>query len=303
MIEVKNLKKVYGKNTAVDGISFTCAPGTITGFLGPNGAGKSTTMRMMVGLARPTAGSAEIAGRQYSKLVNPARTVGVMLDASAQHAGRTGRETVRLAAAMQRQPKRHADEMLESVGLAAAAKRRVGSYSLGMRQRLGIATAMLGEPEVLILDEPVNGLDPDGIRWMRTMLQDFAASGGTVLLSSHILNEVQATVDRLVVIGGGRIVAEGDLAELVAGRGTVVAAADQQRLADVLKTEDIAAKPFAATGASSGFTVDAEPSAIGSLALKHDLALTELRRADNTGLEDLFFQLTDENSSDKGASK
>ena len=216
MIAMTHLTKRYGHYVAVDDVSFDCAAGTVTGFLGPNGAGKSTTLRMLTGLTPPTGGHATIGGRPYAQLPNPGRTVGVMLDAAAQHPGRTGLETLRLAAALLDLPRARAGQMLDRVGLSDAAGKRVGQYSLGMRQRLGIGVALLGDPEVLILDEPANGMDPEGIRWMRELLQHFASDGGTVLLSYHLLGEVQATVDRLVVIGSGRIVASGGLDELLA---------------------------------------------------------------------------------------
>src|SRR6266545_4196349 len=260
MITVENLTKRYGSHTAVSDVSFTCEPGTITGFLGPNGAGKSTTLRMLTGLTPPTSGTSTIAGHRYSDLRNPGRMVGVMLDAAAQHPGRTGRETLRLSASLLGVPKSRVEESLERVGLADAGTRRVGQYSLGMRQRLGIASALLGDPAVLILDEPANGMDPEGIRWMRGLLRDFAGRGGTVILSSHLLGEVQATVDRLVVIGGGRIVANGSLEELLAGSGTLVRGLDPIGLNQAL-------------------------TAAGQI-------LIELRQSDGAGLEELFFQLT-----------
>jgi len=206
MIEINGLTRNYGGLTAVDHVSFTARPGRVTGFLGPNGAGKSTTMRVMVGLTPPTAGTATVLGRRYADLPNPGREVGVLLDASAQHAGRTGRETLRVAARTMGLPLSRVDEMLELVSLTPTeAGRRVKNYSLGMRQRLGIATALIGDPEVLILDEPANGLDPAGIRWMRDLLRGFANRGGTVLLSSHLLHEIEVIADDLVVIGQGRI--------------------------------------------------------------------------------------------------
>src|SRR3712207_1629575 len=201
MITIDHLTKRYGPQVAVADVSFSCAPGTVTGFLGPNGAGKSTTLRALVGLTPPTSGRVTVTGVRYADLPNPGRVAGVMLDASAQHPGRTGRETLRLAATVLGVPQARADAMLERVGLQGAEKRRVKDYSLGMRQRLGIGQALLGDPSVLILDEPANGLDPEGIRWMRGLLRDFAAAGGTVLVSSHLLREVEATVDRLVEIG------------------------------------------------------------------------------------------------------
>ena len=218
MIRVEALSKTYGGFNAVDDITFTASPGRVTGFLGPNGAGKSTTMRIMVGLTPPTSGSATIFGRRFAELPNPGREVGVLLDASAQHAGRTGREILTLAQRTMGLPAHRVPEMLDLVSLTEAeAGRRVRNYSLGMRQRLGIATALIGDPEVLILDEPANGLDPAGIRWMRDLLRDYADRGGTVLLSSHLLHEIEVIADDIVVIGNGQIVAQGTKAELLAG--------------------------------------------------------------------------------------
>ncbi|RQX30071.1 ABC transporter, partial [Micromonospora chalcea] len=218
MIEVDQLTKRYGPHTAVADVTFRCEPGTVTGFLGPNGAGKSTTMRMICGMTPPSSGGATVAGRPYRDLPNPGREIGVLLDASAQHAGRTGREALTLAARTMGVDRARVAAALDRVGLnETAARRRVGPYSLGMRQRLGLALALLGDPRVLILDEPANGLDPEGIFWMRGLLRDFADRGGTVLLSSHLLREVEAVADRLVVIGGGRVVAQGGKDELLAG--------------------------------------------------------------------------------------
>ena len=216
MITATSLTKRYGRVTAVDGVTFACEPGTITGFLGRNGAGKSTTLRMITGLTRPDAGSATISGKPFADLANPARTVGTLLDAAAFHDGRTGRETLRIASTVTGVSQARAEELLDAVGLTREAGRRVGGYSLGMRQRLGLAHALIGEPNVLILDEPANGLDPEGIAWIRTLLRDFADRGGTVLLSSHLLAEVQATVDRLVIIDCGRVVASGTQRSLLA---------------------------------------------------------------------------------------
>src|ERR1700760_2776749 len=226
MILVDQLTKRYGRYTAVDSVSFSVRPGTVTGFLGPNGAGKSTTMRMLVGLTPPSSGSCTVLGVPYAHLRNPGRHVGVLLDASPQHPGRTGREVLSLGAMTIGLPRSRVDEMLDRVGLTAdEAGRRVGNYSLGMRQRLGIAHALLGDPEVLILDEPANGLDPEGMRWMRELLRDFADRGGTVLLSSHLLHEVEAVADQLVITGNAKIVAAGTRDELLAGGGTLVRAA------------------------------------------------------------------------------
>ena len=238
MIEVTALTRTYGGLLAVDHVTFTAQPGRVTGFLGPNGAGKSTTMRVMVGLTPPTSGSATVLGRRYADLPNPGREVGVLLDASAQHAGRTGRETLRVAARTMGLPMSRVDEMLDTVSLTPTeAGRRVKNYSLGMRQRLGIATALIGDPEVLILDEPANGLDPAGIRWMRDLLRGFANKGGTVLLSSHLLHEIEVIADDLVVIGQGRIVAQGTKAELLASAGTLVRSSAIAELAPGARAE------------------------------------------------------------------
>ena len=217
-IEVAGLSKVYGHQRVVTDVSFTVRPGSVTGFLGPNGAGKSTTLRILVGLASPDAGRAAVLGGPYAALPNPGLRVGVLLDASAQHAGRTGREVLALSALVMGLPSGRADEMLDRVGLSQAeGRRRTGTYSLGMRQRLGIAHALLGDPGLLILDEPANGLDPAGIHWMRGLLREFADRGGAVLLSSHLLREIEVIADHLVVIGGGRVLADGTRAELLAG--------------------------------------------------------------------------------------
>ena len=228
MITVESLTKTYGRGlTAVDDVSFTAATGRVTGFLGPNGAGKSTTMRIMVGLTPATSGTATIDGRRFVDLPNPGTEVGVLLDASAQHAGRTGREILTLAQRTMGLPKGRVEEMLDLVSLTDdEADRRVRNYSLGMRQRLGIGAALLGDPHVLILDEPANGLDPAGIRWMRDLLRGYADRGGTVLLSSHLLHEIEVIADDLVVIGNGRIVAQGTKAELLASAGTIARAKD-----------------------------------------------------------------------------
>jgi ABC-2 type transport system ATP-binding protein len=289
MITVEHLSKRYGTHPAVDDVSFTCEPGTVTGFLGPNGAGKSTTMRMITGLTPPTAGTATVDGVPFQRLTNPGRTMGVLLDASAQHPGRTGREVLSLAAMTMGLDKRRVDESLDRVGLnKAAAKRRVRAYSLGMRQRLGLAYALLGDPAVLMLDEPANGLDPEGIFWMRGLLRDFADRGGTVLLSSHLLREVEAVADKLVVIGGGRIVAQGDKAELLSASGTVVKALDPGAL-------DIVLKRIGLTGTTTtdgGVVVQADAETIGRAAADAGLVLLELRPAGSGGLEQMFLTLT-----------
>jgi len=289
VIEIKNVTKRYGAQTAVDDVSFDCAPGTVTGFLGPNGAGKSTTMRILCGLTPATSGSARIDGVPYRELSNPGRSVGVLLDASAQHAGRTGREVLTLGAIVLGLPRARVDQVLELVGLnGRAAGKRVGSYSLGMRQRLGLAHALLGSPSVLILDEPANGLDPEGIFWMRGLLREFADRGGTVLLSSHLLHEVEAVADRLVVIGGGRIVANGSKEELLAGAGTLVRTLDPQQLTEALRSASVTVTPTV----DGALLVDAEALVVGRAAASVAAVLTELRPADGAGLEALFLQLT-----------
>jgi len=217
MITATGLTKHYGRLAVADNVSFSCEPGTITGFLGQNGAGKSTTLRMITGLVRPDSGQSAIEGQPYARLPNPARIVGTLLDASAMNAGRTGRTTLRIAATVTGMPASRADELLELVGLRAAGRRRAGTYSLGMRQRLGLALALIGKPRMLILDEPANGLDPEGIVWIRGLLRDFAERGGTVLLSSHLLPEIQATADHLVIISAGRVAAAGPTGALLAG--------------------------------------------------------------------------------------
>jgi ABC-2 type transport system ATP-binding protein len=290
MITLQSLTKKYGRRTVVDNISFTAHHGRVTGFLGPNGAGKSVSMRMMVGLTQPTSGNVTFAGRRFADLANPGMEVGVMLDASAQHAGRSGREILTLAQQTTGVPARRVSELIRLVGLTEAeADRRVGSYSLGMRQRLGLAVALVAEPSVLILDEPANGLDPAGIRWMRDLLRDFADRGGTVLLSSHLLHEIQIIADDIVMIGNGRIVCQGSKAELLQGAGTVVRTreSDMDKLEQALRTAGVATN----RQAEGGLHADAPPDAVGSVALRAALALTELRVADG-GLEELFLHLT-----------
>ena len=219
MISVRGLTKEYGDVRAVDDLTFDVAAGKVTGFLGPNGAGKSTTMRMVLGLDRPTSGTATVSGRRYADLPVPLREVGALLDAGAVHPGRTARAHLRIAARSNGLPVSRVDEVLDQVGLTAAAGRRIKGYSLGMRQRLGIAAALLGDPPVLVFDEPVNGLDLDGVRWIRALLRGFADEGRTVLVSSHLLSEVQQVADRVLVIGRGRLIADADVDEVLRGLG------------------------------------------------------------------------------------
>jgi ABC-2 type transport system ATP-binding protein len=289
MIKTENLTKRFGARTVVDDVSFRVEPGTVTGFLGANGAGKTTTLRLLTGLSDPDGGQAIVLGGSYRDLPNPGRRVGVLLDAAAQHGGRRGREALAVSAQLMGVDQHRASELLDLVGLdRSAARKRVRNYSLGMRQRLGIAHALLGDPEVLILDEPANGLDPPGIRWMRELLRDFADRGGTVLLSSHLLHEVQALADRVVIIDLGRIVAQGSLAELLAGSGTVVRGDDDPRLRSALETAGLDARP----AIDGGFVVEAEPDIVGRAALAGGVALSRLAPADGSGLEQLFFDLT-----------
>jgi ABC-2 type transport system ATP-binding protein len=289
MIESEGLTKRFGGRTVLHDVSFRCEPGTVTGFLGPNGAGKTTTMRLLCGLSRPDAGRAAVLGGPYHELPNPGRRVGILLDAGAQHGGRRGREALAVSAQLLGIEEERVDALIERVGLDRhAARKRVKQYSLGMRQRLGIAHALLGDPEVLILDEPANGLDPEGMRWMRELLRDFADRGGTVLLSSHLLREVEAVADQLVIIGGGRIVAQGSRAELLAGAGTLVAAPDEAALVAALDAAGLAVR--AADG--GGFLVDAQPEEVGRAALAGGVALSRLGPSESAGLEQLFFDLT-----------
>ncbi len=289
VIRLENVTKRYGGFTAVDDVSFEACAGRVTGFLGPNGAGKTTSMRVLVGLTPATAGAATIGGLRYAEIPNPARHVGVLLDASAQHAGRTGREVLRIGAETMGVGSERVEEMLHLVGLSGVeAKRRVRNYSLGMRQRLGIAHALMGEPSVLVLDEPVNGLDPAGIHWMRGLLRDFAAKGGTVLLSSHLLHEVEMIADDMVLIGRGRIVAQGTREELLHRRGTYVRPLEPASLLDALTKAGIDAAP----SGDGGFRTDAEPVDVGRVAAEAGVVLIELRPAEGAGLEQLFLQLT-----------
>ncbi len=291
MITVDRLTVSYGAFTAVDDVSFVAQPGRVTGFLGPNGAGKSTTMRVMVGLTPPTHGQVTIGGLRYHDIPNPGRHVGVLLDASAQHAGRTGREILTMGAQTMGLPKARVDEMLALVGLDdTEAKRRLRNYSLGMKQRLGIAHALLGDPSVLILDEPANGLDPAGIRWMRGLLKGYADRGGTVLLSSHLLHEVEQIADEMILIGLGRIVAQGDKKSLLAGAGgaatALVTSLDNAALAAALAAAGHHVEPM-----GDGLKVLASPEQVGRTALAAQVVLTDLRDG-GQNLEDLFLDLT-----------
>ena len=291
MITVDHLTKTYGGFTAVDDVSFTAKRGRVTGFLGPNGAGKTTTMRIMVGLTPASSGSVRIGGRDYRDIPNPGLHVGVLLDASAQHAGRTGREVLMIGAKTMGLPDSRVDKMLELVSLTPEeSKRRVRNYSLGMRQRLGIAHALLGDPSVLILDEPANGLDPAGIRWMRRLLKSYADQGGTVLLSSHLLNEVELIADEMILIGRGTIVASGTKESLLSGEATstLVHSEDDDALG-----RRLAAAGHTVTVEAGGLRVDCDSPTVGRAALEAQVVLTELRSG-KAGLEDLFLSLTED---------
>jgi ABC-2 type transport system ATP-binding protein len=303
MIAVDHVTKTYGTFTAVDDVTFTARPGRITGFLGPNGAGKSTTLRIVVGLAPPENGTAHVLGRRFRDLPNPGWEVGVLLDASAQHAGRTGREVLSVARLTMGLPASRVREVLDLVGLnSTEADRRLRDYSLGMRQRLGLAHALLGDPEVLILDEPANGLDPAGIRWMRDLLRGYADRGATVLLSSHLLHEIEVVADDLVVIGHGRVVAAGTKADLLAGAGTHVATRRPVDLARALTSAGLDHHAVDNGGddtVASVLRVDADAETVGHLAWSAGVALTELRPADGAGLEEMFLELTAETQRDR----
>ena len=297
MINVEGLTRKYGSFAAVDDVSFACQPGRVTGFLGPNGAGKTTTMRVMVGLTPATQGRVTIGGHLYKDIPNPGLHVGVLLDASAQHAGRTGREILTIGAQTMGLPDSRVDEMLDLVSLdRTEAKRRLRNYSLGMKQRLGIAHALLGDPSVLILDEPANGLDPAGIRWMRGLLKSYADRGGTVLLSSHLLNEVEQIADDMILIGRGKILASGTKDELLSTtehKTSTVTALDNELLSKALR-----AKGYTVSVAGSGLYVDAAPVDVGTVAAEGAIVLTDLRSADG-GLEELFLTLTEDSQRDE----
>ena len=291
-VEVRGLSKSFGAVRAVSDLGFTVEPGSVTGFLGPNGAGKTTTLRMVLGLERPDAGTATFNGAPYASLPEPARTVGAVLE-TAFHPARSGRNHLRVYCRAAGLPLTRADEVLAEVGLAEAGRRRAGGYSLGMRQRLALATALLGDPPVLVLDEPANGLDPEGIQWLRGFLRHLAhEQGRTVLVSSHLLAEVEQTVDRVVIVGAGRLVREASIEQLRSGAdgaGTVlVRSPDADRLADVLRTAG-----SAVTREDDGVLAVAgsTPADVGSRAFAAGIELHELR-AQTSGLEEIYFELT-----------
>ncbi|SNW16698.1 ABC transporter ATP-binding protein [Mycolicibacterium thermoresistibile] len=293
MIELTALTKVFGRTRAVDDLTCTVEPGVVTGFLGPNGAGKTTTMRLILGLDRPTSGTATIDGRRYRDLRDPLRTVGALLDARAVHPARSARNHLRWLAAANRIPQRRVDEVLELVGLTAVAARPAGTLSLGMSQRLGIAGALLGDPPVLLFDEPVNGLDPEGIRWVRTLMRTMAAEGRTVLVSSHLLAEMANTADRLLVIGRGRLIASTSVAEFVgstAAERVRVRSPEMDTLRGLLADAgvEVRLEPDGAALTVRG----AAPEVVGELAARNGITLHELS-VQRASLEDAYLELTD----------
>ncbi len=297
-IEVSGLSKSFGALRAVDDLSFAVEPGTVTGFLGPNGAGKTTTLRMVLGLVRPTSGTATIDGVPYADLPRPTQTVGAALEAASFHPGRTARDHLRTVAMAAGLPQGRADEVLGQVGLADDARRRVGTFSTGMRQRLALAGALLGEPGVLVLDEPANGLDPEGIAWLRGFLRFLAADGCTVLVSSHVLSEVGQTADDVVILAKGRLIRACPLAELVAGTTgqVLVRTPDPAALRAALEAGVDGQRPSAVRDvtdpAGPGLLVEGVPTAtVGRAALRAGVELHELRE-DRTDLEDVFLELT-----------
>ena len=303
MIEVTDLSKRFGDKVAVDRLSFQVQPGRVTGFLGPNGAGKSTTMRLILGLDHPNGGSATINGKRYAELAAPLRTVGALLEAKSVHSGRSARNHLLFLAQTQGLPPRRVDEMLDLVGLRDVANRRAGGFSLGMGQRLGVAAALLGDPQVLLLDEPVNGLDPEGVLWIRNLMKGLASHGKTVLVSSHLMNEMAVTADHLIVIGRGRLIVAAATEDVIArgsGQAVRVRTPEPDRLTDLIVAEGGKAIP-AANGNGNGvepgdhapvLTVTGIPAPrIGELAAYASIVLHELTPQLAT-LEDAFLELT-----------
>ena len=293
MIEARGLTKRYGDKTSVDAVDFTVRPGAVTGFLGPNGAGKSTTMRMIVGLTRPTEGSVTVGGRRYAELRSPLATVGALLDAKAVHTGRTAYHHLLALAATHGIPKQRVHEVIGQTGLDAVAGKRVKGFSLGMGQRLGIAAALLGDPQVLILDEPVNGLDPEGVRWVRHFARHLASEGRTVFLSSHLMSEVALTADHVIVIGKGRILADAPVADFVAGASRQAVRVRTPRapeLAELLaRSGAVIVSDEAGVLEIEGLDVED----IASAALAAGIILLELAPI-TTSLEEAYMSLTDD---------
>ena len=294
MIELAGLTKVFGPTRAVDDLTCSIEPGLVTGFLGPNGAGKTTTIRLILGLDRPTSGTATIDGQPYRRLTNPLSKVGALLDARQAHSERSARNHLRWIAATNRIPTKRIDRVLEIVGLTPVADKKAGTLSLGMSQRLGIAGALLGDPPVLLFDEPVNGLDPEGIRWVRTLMRTLAAEGRTVLVSSHLLAEMANTADRLIVIGKGKLIASTTVSEFVSrsGADTVRVRSPQlDALREALTRAGLTVHP--APGDSALLVSGAAIEVVGDLAARNAITLHELS-AQQASLEDAYMKLTDE---------
>ncbi|MFD6974375.1 ABC transporter ATP-binding protein [Streptomyces sp. NPDC059949] len=290
-IEIRELTKQYGTHRAVDGLTFDVLPGRVTGFLGPNGAGKSTTMRLLLGLDRPTSGTATLGGTRYLDLPDPLHRVGALLDAQSAHGGRTARDHLCFLAAAGRIPVRRVDEVLEQAGVASVARRRIKSFSLGMRQRLGIAAALLGDPGVLLLDEPTNGLDPEGIIWIRELMRALAAEGRTVLVSSHLMTETAALADHLVVLGQGRLLADTSMEEFIDARSTPRV---RLRTSDPIRLRAALARDgFEMVGADGGrWTVDGiQAEQLGGMAAREGIPMLELAD-ERASLEQAYLDLT-----------
>ncbi|WP_329462995.1 ABC transporter ATP-binding protein [Streptomyces sp. NBC_01431] len=291
MIELAELTKRYGSKVAVDHLSFQVRPGVVTGFLGPNGAGKSTTMRMLLDLDNPTSGTVLIDGKHYRELAEPLKYIGALLDAKAMHGGRTAYNNLLCLAQSNRIPASRVAEVLDTVGLTAVAKKKTKGFSLGMGQRLGIASALLGDPEILMFDEPVNGLDPEGIHWIRNLMKQLAAEGRTIFVSSHLMSEMALTADHLIVIGQGRLLADTSMADFIRenSRSFVRLRSPQwERLLDVL---DQAGIPFLQTGDGAIEIDNGKIETLGELAARNQLVLHELS-AQQASLEEAFMQMT-----------
>ncbi|MGC9438303.1 ATP-binding cassette domain-containing protein [Streptomyces sp. WG5] len=294
MITLDRLTKRYGDRTAVSDLSFEINPGKVTGFLGPNGAGKSTTMRMIVGLDAPTSGRALVAGKRYEAMRHPLREVGALLDARAGHPGRSAHSHLLGLARSNGIPASRVDEVLATVGLTEVAKKRIGSFSLGMGQRLGIAAALLGDPEVLLFDEPVNGLDPDGVRWIRELMRSLASEGRTILVSSHLMSEMQESADHLLVIGRGKIIADAPIEEVIAG-SSLTAVRVRTPQPDVLRREllrsGLRIEPDTSSSSDELLVVGGTLEEIGDLAFQHRVPLRELSMR-KASLEQAYMELT-----------
>ena len=290
-IEAQGLRKRYGDTLAVDGLSFTVQPGRVTGFVGPNGAGKSTTMRLILGLDAPDAGDARVGGRPYTTIRNPLRTVGALLETNGFHPGRRARDHLLWLCRSNGLPRGRLDEVLSMVGLEAAAHRRAGGFSLGMRQRLGLAAAMLGDPPVLLLDEPVNGLDPEGIRWIRGFLRALAAEGRTVLVSSHLMNELEGTADHLVVIARGRLIADASVTELLAGGSDARVALRTPEAGRLMTVLANAGARVESSGDDRLAVTGRDAERVANIAAEVRIPVYELT-PQRASLEDVFMELT-----------